>query len=137
MKLSITSNVPVVRQGLENLNKAMPTIGRRRMYDMMNRITRKMEEYPAERPGQTYVRTGKLYGGWGVTKLDEGYRVYNNVKYTKWVVGNAYGQSQAWMHKGRWQVFRDVVDAETEKLPEEIRDEINTVARRNNIKVTK
>lgn len=135
MRLSITSNVPVVRQGLENLAKEMPTIGRRRMYDMMNRITRRMEEYPEERPYQTYVRTGKLGFGWQVIKQDRGYQVKNNVPYGKYVVGSAYGTGQAWMHVGRWQLLRDVVEDENKKLPQEIRDEIKLVARRNNVVV--
>jgi hypothetical protein len=135
MRLSITSNVPVVRQGLENLAKEMPTIGRRRMYDMMNRITRRMEEYPEERPYQTYIRTGNLGAAWQVVKLDKGYRVKNDVPYGKYVVGSAYGTGQAWMHVGRWQLLRDVVEDENKKLPEEIRDEIKLVARRNNVVV--
>ena len=32
-------------------------------------------------------------------------------EYPKWVVGNAVGLSQAWMHKNRWPVFRDLSES--------------------------
>ena len=107
------------------------------MYDAMNRITRRMEEYPPERPGQRYIRTGTLYSNWCVTRLDNGYRVSNKTKYTQWVVGDAYGKKQAWMHKNRWPVFREVVQREIEdKLPVEIRNEIRLAGKRAGVKIS-
>ena len=94
-----------------------------------------MEEYPEKRPYQNYVRTGRLGFGWQVIKQDLGYQVKNNVPYGKYVVGSAYGTGQAWMHRGRWQLLRDVVEDENKKFPDEIRDEIKLVARRNNVVV--
>ena len=135
MQLSITSNVGLVRQGLQDLSAGIPKIGRRRIFDAMNRITREMEGYPAERPNQTYHRTGNLGASWDVRRLDDGYQIVNTARargraYAHYVVGNAYGTGQAWMHQGRWPVFRGVVDAEIEKMPREIADEIDMVARR-------
>jgi hypothetical protein len=102
----------------------------------MNRITRNMEGYPPERPRQTYVRTGRLGRRWNVKRLDEGYTVSNSTPYTKFVVGSAYGTDQAWMHVGRWQLFRDVVDMEVDKLPQEISDAVIMVARRKGFETT-
>ena len=136
MQLTITSNVGLVRQGLQDLGAEIPKIGRRKVFDAMNRITREMEGYPPERPGQTYVRTGRLGFSWDVKRLDDGYVITNNARsrygqyYAQYVVGNAYGTGQAWMHVGRWQVFRDVVDAEMAKLPQAVADAIEMVARR-------
>ena len=135
--LSIKFDGELVRQGLENLQAEIPQIGRRHIYDMVNRITREMEGYPPERPGQRYERTGRLGFGWKVEKLDNGYRVYNDTLYTKYVVGSAYGTNQAWMHVGRWQKYRDVVDREVAKLPDEIADEVVMVARRDGFEASK
>lgn len=136
MQLSITSNVGLVAQGMQDLSSQPIKIGRRKIFDAMNRITRTMEGYPPERPGQTYVRTGNLGFSWDVKRLDSGYQITNDAKnkygdyYAQYVVGNAYGLNQAWMHEGRWQLFRDVVEAEIANLPQAIADEIDMVARR-------
>ena len=136
MQISIkTKNAEVVRQGLEDLSAELPRIGRRRLYAAMNRITREMEGYPPERPGQRYKRTGLLGASWDVKRLDNGYMITNDARrkgrtYGHYVVGDAYGAGQAWMHKGRWPKLRDVVDAEIEKLPDAVSDEIKLVARR-------
>jgi hypothetical protein len=37
------------------------------------------------------------------------------------------------MHKGRWEVYRDVVDEEIEKLPDAVEQEIRMVARRKGL----
>ena len=138
MQISITTTAPLVRQGLENLSAELPQVGRRRIYDAMNRITREMEGYPPERPGQRYRRTGLLGASWDVKPLNNGYTVTNDAKrkgrsYGRYVVGDAYGTGQAWMHKGRWQKLRDVVDAEVKNLPDAISDDIRMVARRDGL----
>lgn len=154
-QISIKTNAPMVRQGLEDLGAEMPRIGRRRIRTMMERIKRRMQEYPPEPAGQStvsthnvlgrtykrargrYQRTGKLGASWAIEKVGGGmgYRLSNNAErkgrtYGQYVVGDAYGTGQAWMHKGRWQKLRDVVDEEVEQLPEEIDGEIILVARR-------
>ena len=137
MQLSIRVDGVLVRKGLQDLTAEIPKIGRRQIYDAMNRITRKMEAYPPERPLQKYVRTGRLGFSWWVKRLDDGYTISNDVRsirtgkpYAVYVVGDAYGTRQAWMHVGRWLVFRDVVDVEMERLPGGVAKQIVMVARR-------
>jgi hypothetical protein len=137
-QISITTNAPLVRQGLENLAAEIPQVGRRRIYNTSNRVLVRMRKYPKERIGQRYRRTGRLGAGWKLKKLDTGYTVINDTKYTKYVVGNAYGLQQAWMHVStdqgkRWQLLRDEVEAEIKTLPQDIEDEIKLVARRNKL----
>jgi hypothetical protein len=101
-----------------------------------------MEEYPPERPGQRYVRTGNMFYHWFIVPVEDiGYQIGNSATkdgtaYPKFVVGDAYGTSQAWMHKGRWPRFRDVTEEELESLPKEIQDQILMVARREEFEVT-
>lgn len=153
MKITVKVSTDLVRQGLEDLESETPKVGRRRMRTVMERIKRRMQEYPPERPGQSieephpvlgkifkpakgrYKRTGTLGGKWAILKWETGYTITNDATqkgraYGQYVVGSAYGTGQAWMHVGRWQLFRDVVDEETAKLPEEVQDELQTVTRR-------
>lgn len=138
MQLSIKVRTELVRQGLENLSAEMPAAGRRRLRTVLERAKRVMEAYPAERPGQRYTRTGKLFSGWRINKLgnNKGYSLGNIRDYGKFVVGDAYGTSQAWMHKGRWPLFRAVTEKELEALPKELEKEIVMVARREGFDVT-
>ena len=137
MRLSIRVRSELVRQGLEDLGKEVPNVGRRRLRTILERAKRIMEEYPAERPGQKYKRTGRFFRGWRIEQISgsKGYTLKNVAMfrgnaYPQYVVGDAYGTSQAWMHKGRWPNFRDVTEKELEALPEELGDEIVMVARR-------
>ena len=133
-QLSMTvQNAEIVRKGLQDLGAEIPKIGRLQIYQTAQAIVRRMRVYPPERPNQTYIRTGRLGAGWGVRQSNgamAGYTVYNSVPYTKYVVGNAYGLEQAWMHEGRWNLLRDVQEEEVQKLPPEIEKEISMVARR-------
>jgi hypothetical protein len=137
-QLTIRVHSDLVRQGLENLADELPRIGRRRIRTMVDRVIRRMQEYPNERPGQTYKRTGRLFYSWTVESLDNGYRIGNDASrrgrdYAKYVVGDAYGTSQAWMHAGRWAKYRNVVEEEIMWLPHAVIEDINLVARRNNL----
>ena len=130
-QLSISfNNAELVRKGLQDLGAEIPKIGRLQIYRTEQNVVRRMKMYPPERPAQTYIRTGTLGGGWMITPNSNGYTIGNNTPYTKYVVGNAYGLEQAWMHEGRWNLLRDVSDEEVGKLPEEIENEISVVARR-------
>lgn len=130
-QLSITvNNAELVRKGLQDLSAEIPKIGRLQIYRTEQNVVRRMKMYPPERPAQTYIRTGTLGGGWTITPNTNGYTIRNDTPYTKYVVGNAYGLEQAWMHTGRWNLLRDVQDEELEKLPDEIEKEISITARR-------
>lgn len=130
-QLSISvKNAELVRKGLQDLSAEIPKIGRLQIYRTAQNIVRRMKVYPPERPGQIYIRTGTLGAGWEITSNANGYTIRNDTPYTKWVVGNAYGLEQAWMHQGRWNLQRDVTDEEVQKLPEEIEKEISMTARR-------
>lgn len=157
MQLSFkVEGAEVVRKGLQNLSAEIPKVGRQQLRTFANRVVRKMQAYPPEPAGQSlssshsvlgtiytpargrYRRTGKLGASWKITQTSDGYTISNNaerrgVRYPIYVVGNAYGKGQAWMHKGRWQVFRDVFDEELKRVPPEIERFIGAVARRNGL----
>jgi hypothetical protein len=156
IQLSVQArNAQLVQKRFEDLTAETPKIGRQQIRTVMDRIKRRMQAYPPEPEGQSvaeshpvlgtiyrhargrYQRTGLLGASWAIedTADRNGYKITNNAArrgkaYAKYVVGNAYGLRQAWMHKGRWQLLRDVVDTETQKLPAEVLDSISIVARR-------
>jgi hypothetical protein len=154
-QISIKTNAPLVRQGLENLTKEIPAIGRRRIYNTMRKIQARMRKpgksphYPikwdSEKQRRAFfatkgfgrgiptTRTGQYTSGWKIVKQDTGYQLTNQVGYTKYVGGDAYGQIHSGIHVGRWPVLRDEVEAEIKTLPDEIEKEIKLVARRNNL----
>jgi hypothetical protein len=136
MQLSISfENAELVRKGLEDLSAEIPRIGRLQIYRTMQAIVRTMKVYPPPRINQTYIRTFTLGDSWEIQSNQNGYTVRNDTPYAKYVVGNAYGLEQAWMHVStdqgkRWSLFRDVTEEEVSKLPPDIENEISMVARR-------
>lgn len=128
-------NGEVVRRGLENLRADVPRISRLRIYEHMQNIIRRMKIYPPAPPASSYVRTYTLRRSWKLSQAGAlGYRieadpVQRGRHYGKYVVGNAYGQEQAWMHKGRWNLFRKVADEEIKKMPKSIQDDIGLAIR--------
>lgn len=83
--------------------------------------------------GVPHRRTDMYVRSWKIEKLESGYRLVNTSKGAKFVGGDAYGHNQSPIHQGRWNLFRDVADDETNKLPQEISNEIKVVARRNGL----
>ncbi len=148
-------NAKLVQKRFQDLTAETPKIGRQQIRTVMERIKRRMQPYPPEPEGQSvaeshpvlgtiyrhargrYQRTGLLGASWAIedTADSNGYKITNNAArrgraYAQYVVGNAYGLRQAKIHKFRWQLLRDVVDAETQKLPAEVLKNITMVARR-------
>lgn len=154
MQLTISINGKLVRKGLANLSAEIPKVPRQPIRTVLERVKRRMQEYPPEPAGQSetsshavlgrvyrtakgrYRRTGLLGARWSIEQFQKsGYVIRNTAarrgrEYGVYVVGDAYGQRQAWMHQGRWQVFRDVADEEIAKLPKEIEEQLKLVARR-------
>jgi hypothetical protein len=124
-------NAELVRMGWQNLSAEIPKIPRKPIYDTQLAIIRRNKEYPNR--STTYKRTYRFRAGWSLEAYDLGYRIRNKMSYSRFVVGNAYGQGQAWMHVGTWRLFRDIADEEVAKLPEAIQNELSLAVRRNNL----
>jgi len=75
------------------------------------RIQRDMQEYPTQRVGSLYRRTGTLGRLWVTKVYQEGAyltgKVGNRVKYAPFVQSR---QFQARIHRGRWQTDERVVN---------------------------
>ena len=103
-----------------------------RRWAQMVRAKLKGTKYPPRRPGQRYKRTGRLANSWKVVAAGKNaWGIENNatgprgrVPYPSFVVGNAQGKGQAWMHKGRWWKAREIVEGEIPSLREDIEKDI-------------
>jgi hypothetical protein len=125
-------NGTLVRSGLQNLAKDIPDIGRMQIYKTAQNIQNIMKVYPPPKP--TSKRTGRLRASVKTIKTDKGYTVEidpvaKGRHYGKYVVGDARGGSQAWMHIGWWHMFADVVEEEVAKLPPEIEEHIKRASK--------
>lgn len=83
--------------------------------------------YPAERSGQTYVRTGTLAASWSAAKFGElAWRIVNTANqgggiYSGYVVGKG---TQPWFHSGRWWIAADETEKRIPKLVKKLGGEI-------------
>jgi len=155
LTLKVT-NAEVVRKGLEDFSAEVPKISRRRIYNVMLKVRTRMRKpgkainYPvkwdSEKQRRAFFatngfgrgiparRTGKYPAGWNIVAAGEiGYRIENSVPYSQYVGGMAYGVGQSSIHRGRWELLRDVFEQEVENLPKDIEDNITFVARRGGL----
>jgi len=90
----------------------------------------KSRPYPAQRPGQKYIRTGQLANRWRVERDGPGKVSITNAAQSKgryygpYVVGDGAGKEQAWMHKDRWWLAADVVKEDTAALTQQMAREL-------------
>lgn len=68
---------------------------------------------PKQQKGErgAYVRTGAYGAGWQIKNIPgkTAIYLYNPVYYARYVGGDAYGNRQAEIHRGRWPIAFDVV----------------------------
>lgn len=146
-----TKGAELVRQGLEDLDREIPKIGKRQIYDMMIRARSRLRA-PAPRPtypitwdsdkqrraffatdgfghGIPYRRTGRYEAGWDVIPTPTGYRMENSWSKARYVGGDYSGQGQSLIHAGRHPLFQNVIEEEIQELPEGIEEAITYYGR--------
>ena len=108
------------------------------VYDRLaDDVLDELRQYPPEPPGSTYRRTYRLKNGWEIVIVPAAggftIEIRNDATsrtgraYPKYVVGSlaaaraTAARFQAWMHKGRWPLAIDTVNAFYELFLEEYR----------------
>ena len=130
VQLKFTLKAKPVIKGIQRIIDRIFKIPKFDLESWLEKVVKILQVYPPPRPKQKYKRTYKLRRGWKVRRVNEfAYMINNRVSYTKYVQGSALGEGQAWMHKGRWKLMRDIVDDEYSGLPRKIKDSIGYVAR--------
>jgi len=141
--LRIRSNIPIVRQGFERLRKAVPEIGRMRLFSAAKELVRRMS-IPGRAPtypirwdtakqrrsffaskgfghGVPAVRTDRYISGWSVERhTAHSYTVVNKVLHARFVGGLLTRDTQSQIHKGRWPLLRDMFERVVATLPETV-----------------
>ena len=123
----------LVAKGLANIRAEIPRISETTIKKAADAIVKRMQVYPPQRTGSRYTRTFKFQGAWSVTRSATGWTVANSAPYGRYVVGDASGRigggGQAWMHVGRWLLFRDVAEYEITQVGPMIQEHIRIKAR--------
>ena len=125
-----------VRKGLENLRAEIPKVAKSRLRAASEEIVKRMQKYPGLRPKQKYIRTYLFQRAWKIADTKTGYKVTNTAKrgrvdYPEFVVGTLTNPNrQAWMHKGRWPAFADVVSFVVDHLPKSVREHLQTAVKK-------
>jgi transketolase N-terminal domain/subunit len=89
------------------------------------------ENYVPERPGQVYIRTGRLGQGHELSfPAEAAARFRNVVPYVARVIGDSEGDGQAWMHKNRWWIARVAIEEEIPALLDDAEAEVEKEFRR-------
>lgn len=118
-------NGELVRMGLQKLAADVPKIGRLQIYRTAQHIGTRMRRYPPKPAGSQYIRTYRFKKSWPVypPRTARGYSMGSRVHYAQYVVGDASGFGQA-LQNVHWTKFKDVIDAEVDKLPQKVEDAI-------------
>ena len=145
-------NAKLVRQGLEDLGRQIPRIGRNQIYQALLRVRRRLAAEPspptpgsfkfvsdrqrrfvlrAIRLGLIEVprrRTGLYTRGWTIRRNELGWDLFNRAPHAVWVSGDVEGLvQQANIHQNRWEELRDALGDEIETLPDDIASEIELI----------
>lgn len=89
------------------------------------RLQRDMADYPPQRPGSSYVRTGTLGRRWTtkVERQSDGLtgRVGNNTVYGPFVQSSRF---QAAVHRGRWQTDEQILERNQQRIVDDFQQAI-------------
>jgi len=96
------------------------------MVRSVQELQRRMADYPPQRPGSSYRRTGTLGRRWTteITQTENGLdgRVGNNTEYGPFVQSDRF---QARVHRGRWQTDRSVTEKAAPDILADFRNAID------------
>lgn len=106
-----------VRTTIDRAVLAVQTVPKKLIKAEMQKALDESRKYPAELPGQRYVRTGTYYRSFKLEPMQgQAYRLSSSAKYAKYVGGDAQGGSQAWFHVGRWPMIYDRVQDAMQRI---------------------
>ncbi len=125
--MQVTILVVGVPELVARLNRiTLPALLEAPMQRAIELVRSKLREYPPERPGQTYVRTGDLGQGWAdapVSSSSSGFGLTDTlsneaVEYAPFVQRDPqFGDPhQAWMHRDRWSTDAQILEASAQEI---------------------
>lgn len=122
--IRMVSNAVLVRKGIENFGASMPKVGKLSLYELSQRIYRRLGIEGKKLPGQRYVRTGTSLSARSIEKLADGYRVIwdptdpRGKPYGVYLRGTPFqGGTQTRIHSGRWVEYFVITNEEVKRMP--------------------
>jgi hypothetical protein len=85
--------------------------------------------------GIPHVRKGAYIAGWKQQTIRGGYQVANKLRYAGYIAGDLQGMRQSRIHKGRWAIFRRVVDRALKLAPKQVVSELKITFRKIGFRV--
>jgi hypothetical protein len=139
VKISLRVEAGAVLRSFQNIRAEVPVVGEKTLETTLKRARRTLQVEPPERPGQRYIRTHRLVKSFVITRQKRGYKMENTAarkgrRYAVFPLGDGEGKNQAWMHAGRWLLYRDVIDFEMTKVPDSVEAQIKIVAAKNGMR---
>lgn len=129
MRFDVLLSNPFVSISAQGILRALQEVQLR----WAQRLQARVEQYPARRPDQIYIRTFQFRGAWDIIPprlqgADLITDLLNDTPYAIFVVGDDVGnmQNQAY-HAGRWYLFRREVERSEAQLRQEAQDAINRI----------
>jgi hypothetical protein len=85
--------------------------------------------------GIPHVRKGFYVSQWQATTIRGGYQVANKWNRAGYIAGDIKGERQSRIHKGRWPVFRRIVDAALKLIPKRIVSDLKVMVKKIGFRV--
>lgn len=126
------------KKSASRINTKMRQPGKRPVYPLKWASRKQQKAFFASRGfdgGIPHVRKGFYIGQWQEKTIRGGYQVQNLWNKAGYVAGDIRGNRQSSILKGRWNVFRIVVNAALKVLPKEVVSEMKVVIRKIGFKV--
>jgi len=137
--IHVKGDSKLVRKGLEDLGAAIPKVGAYQIYRTLQKAKVRLKKpgkkvvYPInwDNPRQKikviimlkkdnnlpYRRQGDYQQGFKIIKAPNGYDLVNDLEKASFIGGDAEGQGQSKIFRGRYPIVRQVIDEEFAKLP--------------------
>ena len=123
MEVTITVNAEPLRALLKTHAQRINRATLAGMHDAQTLLLRDMKTYPGQRPGSTYVRTGKLRDSWSKTRItgagiDITGGVGSDPIVAPYNIRVQHPEFQAAIHVGRWQTTETVIRRDLPRIQE-------------------
>ena len=142
-QITVTVHDSEVKTAINHATLAVRNLPAKVVKPIMEDAKDEARTYPPELPNQRYVRTGKRYEATklisviGNNQYKTSYRITSNPRYADgrsgnpYVLGDAKGEGQAAIHRGRWNKLHVVVLKAMEKIIEKGQEYFRAVLERN------
>jgi hypothetical protein len=85
--------------------------------------------------GIPHIRRGEYVAAWKQQTIRGGYQVANKLRHAGFIAGDIQGKRQSRIHKGRWPIFRKIVDRALKLIPKQVVSDLKITIRKLGFRV--